>query len=109
MRITPWSADLYALTVKRHEDVGEVEVKNDSLHVDGHKTEYFRYHRDYYWVISGDEANLYDSRTFGFVPFEFVSGKAVSVVYSLNTQEPWHRRWRWKRMFRPVGEEMETN
>lgn len=109
VRITPWSADLYALTVKRHEDVGEVEVKNDSLHVDGHKTEYFRFHRDYYWVISGDEANLYDSRTFGFVPFEFVSGKAVSVVYSLNTQEPWHRRWRWKRMFRPVGEEMETN
>lgn len=104
VRITPWSADLYALTIKRHEVVEQAEVKNDSLVVDGLKTEYFRFHRDYYWVISGDEANLYDSRTFGFVPFEFVLGKAVSVAYSLDTSKPWYRQWRWKRMFRPVGD-----
>lgn len=104
VRITPWSAHLYALTIKRHEDVETAEIKNDSLLVDGLYSEYFRFHRDYYWVISGDENNFYDSRTFGFVPFEFVLGRVVSVVYSFDQDKPLFHRWRWNRIFRPVGE-----
>lgn len=102
IRITPWSAPLYASTIRQHEGVDEVEVVHDSLSVDGHVVDYFRFQHDYYWVFSGEEQNFHDSRSFGFVPESFVLGRLSYVLYSMDARRPWHQRWRRHRLFLPV-------
>ncbi|MCR4921781.1 MAG: S26 family signal peptidase [Bacteroidaceae bacterium] len=98
VHITPWNRPLYALTASRFvaqdalpafEQLGEEEI--------------FRSDRDYFWLISGNEANLNDSRSLGLVPMEHVVGKAVSIVYSFDPSRPWWKAWRRARTFRPVG------
>jgi len=101
VRVTPWTAPLYALIIQRHEGL-DVSILNDSIAIDGHLVNFFRFQRDYYWVISGNEDNFFDSRTFGFVPAEFVLGKITTVLYSIDPQNTRFHRWRRERMFRSV-------
>ncbi len=98
IRVTPWNRSLYERTVQRFSSSdSQTFVKRDS-------SEFCRFHRDYFWIVSGNEANMNDSRTLGLVPMEFVLGKAVSVAYSLDSSKPWYRTLRRKRFFKPVGE-----
>jgi signal peptidase I len=101
VRVTPWTAPLYALTIQRHEGM-DVSVVRDSISVGDQLIGYFRFQHDYYWTSSGNDSNLFDSRTFGFVPTEFVVGKATAILYSFDPQKPWLKRWRRKRTMRAV-------
>ena len=93
VRMTPWTASLYALVIRRHEGLN-VSVVHDSISVDSQLIGYFRFQRDYYWVASGNEDNLFDSRTFGFVPAEFVMGRVDAILYSIDSTKPWAQKWR---------------
>jgi signal peptidase I len=101
VHISPWGVTLYALTIQRHE--GEnATAKGDTLFAANHSMEFYRFHRDYCWVSSGNDANLFDSRSFGFVPAEHVVGRLDAVLYSLDGEQPWYRILRKKRFFRTV-------
>lgn len=99
IHVTSWTAPLYALTIQRHEGT-DVSIVRDSLSIDDHLIDYFRFQKDYYWVVSGNEDNFFDSRTFGFVPAEFIMGKATAILYSFDAQQSWSKRWRRERTFR---------
>jgi len=58
--------------------------------------------RDYYWMESVSKENLLDSHVLGFIPEEFIIGRACMVVYSRNTEEPAYKGWRYYRMFLPL-------
>jgi len=96
VHISPWVRDLYELTIHRFEST---ELKKPS---EGNGNDFYRFHRNYYWVISGDESNFFDSRTFGFVPEEFVLGRVETVLFSLDADLPWVYRLRRSRLFIPV-------
>ena len=98
VHITPWNRSFYATTAARLAPNGSrpsFDKRDDE--------EYFRSTQDYFWIASGNEANLNDSRTLGLVPMEHVLGKAVSIVYSLDPAQPWWRRPRRARTLQPVG------
>lgn len=101
VRITPWNVRLYALTINRHEGV-HATVQSDSLCINGRKVGYYRFHRNYYWMQSGDQANFNDSRTLGFVPHDFLQGRVQCIFYSLDPSLPWHRCWLWKRCLQVI-------
>lgn len=101
VRISPWVSDLYKLTIERFEQDKPV-TKNQPSGKDSLQSVLYRFHHNYYWVISGDEANFFDSRTFGFVPEEFVLGRVETVLYSLDASQPFTRRLRRGRIFVPV-------
>lgn len=99
--ISPWVRDLYKLTIERFEP-NKVKMREDSFREDSLQSVFYQFHHNYYWVISGDESNFFDSRTFGFVPEEFILGRVETVLYSLNTSQPLNRRLRRNRIFIPV-------
>jgi hypothetical protein len=98
VHITPWNRSLYAATAARS--------ASDSIPPTFTRRageEYFRSTHDYFWIASGNEACLNDSRSLGLVPMEHVLGRAVSIVYSLDPSLPWWRCLRRARTFKPVG------
>ena len=98
VHITPWNRSLYAATAARS--------ASDSIPPTFTRRageEYFRSTHDYFWIASGNEACLNDSRSLGLVPMEHVLGRAVSIVYSLDPSLPWWRSVRRARTFKPVG------
>lgn len=101
VHISPWAVPLYALTIQRHEGEGAI-AHGDTLFAGNHNVEFYRFHRDYCWVSSGNDANLFDSRSFGFVPVEHVVGRLDAVLYSLDASLLWYRSLRKKRFFRSV-------
>lgn len=98
VHITPWNRSLYAAIAARFapDDTSPAFAKRAG-------EEYLHSSHDYFWIASGNEANLNDSRSLGLVPMEHVLGRAVSIVYSLDPNQVWWRRWRRARTFLPVG------
>lgn len=102
MELAPWNISLYARTINLYEGVC-VDVKADRLMWNKRSYRRFRFRKNYYWVYSGNPANLQDSRTMGFLPEEAITGQATTLLYSLDGEKPWYCRMRTDRTFSPLG------
>ena len=68
--------------------------------VDGRPAEAYTFGQDYYFVLGDSRDDSADSRTWGFVPFDHVIGKAVGVYFSWDDAAG---RPRWRRIGRGVS------
>lgn len=82
VKIYPWNVVLMANTIFCHEG-HSTAVKNDTLWVDGKRTDTYTFSKDYYWVSSNNPVNLVDSRLFGFVPEDCIIGKAWRIWFTM--------------------------
>lgn len=101
IKIEPWNIKLLAKTISLHEGK-KVEIKNDTLYVNNHKTFSYIFWKDYYWMVSNNSANLSDSRKFGLVPKDHIIGKASFIWFSKDTEAPFFKGYRWNRFFQSV-------
>lgn len=101
IKMSPWNVSLYARTIRSHEGA-EVAVQADRLTWKGKPYRQFRFHKNYYWIYSGNARNLQDSRTLGFLPREAIVGQATTLLYSLDRMKPWYSRLRTDRLLRPL-------
>jgi len=62
----------------------EAIVKGGSLYIDGEKQETYSFKRNYYWLLSDNRSDGFDSHQFGFVPGQNIEGKALGVWMHLN-------------------------
>ena len=81
--VTPANARLIGYLYDRYEG-RRTAVKNGMLCVDGRRVKYATFTKDYYWFSSGHASDTCDSRFFGFVPEDFIVGKVVMLLYSLD-------------------------
>lgn len=102
--ITPDNIQWYARMINLHEGA-HATVIADSLCVSGHFMPSFRFTHDYYWVSAASPRGGADSRTFGFVPDTHIIGRLTRVLYSWDTEAPWHSRLRLRRTMMKVGRE----
>ena len=72
--ITPWLRPLSATDTRR------IHVDNVVL---SSMTEY-KIEQDYYWMMGDNRDNSFDSRFWGFVPREYIMGKAQVTFFSFN-------------------------
>lgn len=101
VKLNAWNMPLYLQMINRHES-DTATVNDDIFLVNENYNEHYRFHRDYYWISSGQKDNLMDSRTLGLVPKEFIVGKVTSVLYSFDPEKPWWKSWRRTRILKPV-------
>ena len=59
--------------------------------------EEYEFSMDYYWMMGDNRHNSADSRFWGFVPEDHISGKASLVVFSWDKD---HHKVRWNRLFK---------
>lgn len=83
--VYPWNVKLLCNTILHHEHKSAY-VRNDSLFVEGKYAKNYIFNDDYYWVITNNPLNVFDSRLFGFVPQSHLIGKSQYVIISPKTE-----------------------
>ena len=74
-----------------------LEVRDGKYFINGKETTTYTIQQDYYWMMGDNRHNSQDSRFWGFVPEDHISGKARWVLWSWDKD---HKKLRWNRMFR---------
>ncbi len=77
----------------------ELEFKNDTLYENGIPMKIYIFKNDYYFMGGDKVENSQDSRYWGFLPEEFIVGKALCVWKSVN---PYSNKINWKRTMKKV-------
>ena len=80
--VYPWNVVLLCNTIVSHEGK-QAMVKGDTLWVEGKPVRSYTFTKNYYWMASNDPVNLSDSRLFGFVPEEYIIGKAWRIWFTV--------------------------
>jgi signal peptidase I len=78
-----------------------LEVRNGKIIINGEETTTYTCRMDYYWMMGDNRHNSADSRFWGFVPEDHISGKASFVMFSWDKD---HRKVRWDRIFRKASQ-----
>ena len=92
---------LYERIIETYEK-NKPEVKNDKVFINGKQTDKYVFKKDYYFVIGDNRHNSFDSRYWGFVPFDHIVGKAIFVWFSVDRHETGLRKIRWKQLFKII-------
>ena len=74
-------------------------LPNGSFDIDGIQTDRYRIEQDYYFVMGDNRDSSYDSRIWGFVPWDHVVGKAILIYFSWDKDK---YEARFNRMFESV-------
>ncbi len=74
-----------------------LEVRDGKYFINGKETTTYTVQQNYYWMMGDNRHNSQDSRFWGFVPEDHISGKARWVLWSWDKD---HHKVRWNRMFK---------
>lgn len=100
--ITPETLPLYEKVIRSYEHNDRVEVRQGKLYLDGKAVDRYTFKQNYYFMMGDNRHNSNDSRYWGFVPEEYLVGKAVFVWMSADSAAAFPRNIRWSRLFQTV-------
>ncbi len=81
VKVYPWNIVLLCNTIRFHEGL-QADIRDGKLWVNGNLVTAYTFTKDYYWMAANDPMNLSDSRLFGFVPEEYIVGKAWRIWFT---------------------------
>jgi len=91
---------LYEQIIRNYE-LHDLQVKDGQIFIDGEPATEYTFAQNYYFMIGDNRHNSADSRFWGFVPEDHITGKVWFVWLSLDKYKPWGEgKIRWNRMFR---------
>ena len=72
---------LYREIIKEHEGQ-QVKQNKGKVMIDGKRQRYYRFTRNYYFMLGDNRCHSSDSRSWGFVPESHIIGKAEFILFS---------------------------
>lgn len=101
--LTPETLPLYEKIIRRYEHNEHLEVKNGRLFQKGKALTHYTFKQNYYFMMGDNRHNSNDSRFWGYVPEEYVVGKAVMVWLSTDSlASSFTDKVRWSRLFSAI-------
>jgi signal peptidase I len=91
---------LYGTIIRLYDQNKDVKIKAGKLFIDGKKVSKYTFKQNYYFMMGDNRHNSLDSRYWGFVPEDHISGKALIVFYSFNKET---NGLRWDRFFKSIN------
>ena len=102
LQLTTQNLPIYERPIRVYEG-NELEVKGDTIYINGSPATEYTFKLDYYWMMGDNRDNSADSRFWGFVPEDHVVGKPLFVWLSLDPDYGWFDgHVRWSRFFKRV-------
>ena len=74
-----------------------LKVTDGKIYINGQQTDTYTTRQNYYWMMGDSRHNSQDSRVWGYVPEDHISGKARWILWSWDKD---HKKMRWNRTFR---------
>lgn len=89
----------YGKMIERYEYNEDVIIGDNELTIDGEKLTEYTFKQDYYFMMGDNRHNSLDSRYWGFVPADHIVGKGFFIWLSLDPDESFVNKIRWRRFF----------
>lgn len=77
----------------------DLKVQDGSIYINGEQASSYTFELDYYFMMGDNRHNSQDSRYWGFVPENHIVGKAVFIWLSLDPNQSFFSKIRWRRLF----------
>ncbi|MBX9852621.1 MAG: signal peptidase I [Cytophagaceae bacterium] len=104
IQLTPANAAIYGETIFKYEELKNVDFRDNKVFLDGKEIKEYTFRKNYYFMMGDNRHSSYDSRFWGFVPENFVVGKALFIWFS-SDQDPkktFFESIRWSRIFQGI-------
>jgi signal peptidase I len=98
VKLTIINLPLYQRIINLYE-ANNLKVKDSTIYINGAVANSYTFKMDYYWMMGDNRHNSADSRYWGFVPEDHIVGKAEFVWLSLDKDQPFYNKIRWRRLF----------
>ncbi len=92
----------YFSTIKDDLPKHKIEIINNRLIIDDQEVKTYVFRKNYYFMMGDNRYNSTDSRFFGFVPKDHISGKAICVLWSTDKNKSGFYHIRWDRWFKSL-------
>ncbi len=99
--ITKQNISLYKRIIDVYEN-NDLKIEGDKIFINGNEATSYTFKMNYYWMMGDNRHNSADSRYWGFVPEDHIVGKASFVWLSLDPNQSFLNKIRWKKLFRII-------
>jgi signal peptidase I len=100
--LTPANLALYKKVILDYEHNEQAEIRQGKLYLNGREVSSYTFKQDYYFMMGDNRHNSNDSRYWGFVPEEYLVGKATFIWMSMDSTASLAGRVRWDRLFQGI-------
>lgn len=85
--ITESTLPAYRTLIEQYEDHVITQGADGTIFVDGVRTNHYVVEQDYFFVMGDNRDSSYDSRLWGFVPWDHVVGRATTIYFSWDREK----------------------
>lgn len=93
---------LYGFIITAYDHQSDAKITDKKLYINGQEVTSYTFNQNYYFMMGDNRHNSLDSRYWGFVPEDHIVGKGFFIWLSIDPNEKFLNKIRWRRFFKMI-------
>jgi signal peptidase I len=93
---------LYGFIITQYDHTDNAKIENKKLVINNQEVSEYTFNQNYYFMMGDNRHNSLDSRYWGFVPEDHIVGKGFFIWLSIDPNQSFFNKIRWKRFFKMI-------